>query len=208
MATIRVTIQQNGSAFTGATPVLRDPDGVFGVRQGDDGAVVVAAGTAMTPAGGGVYVHEWTVPVAGISYAYWIAVADGPETHYTRGVYVSDPADITITISEHDAALLAAVAQQLAAFGEPVIVYPPSGSARSVTGIVTRSAPAQSNDPRGIRTPMTVQLPNDATAGIGGNEWTNRFEIGVPRYRGGPTVRLRTTRPVHQDLGMMTWEVT
>ena len=106
-----------------------------------------------------------------------------------------------------DDILISNVGVELAMFGEPVIVYPPGGAARSVTGIVARKATAVQSDPRQQMAVLTVQLPNSATTGISGAEWSNRFELGVPRYAGGPAVRMRTVRALQQDAAMITWEV-
>jgi hypothetical protein len=62
--------------IAGTTPtsvVLRDPANAYGVKRTDlsgPAAVVVAAGVAMTAAGGGVYTKTWTDPAPGLTYAW------------------------------------------------------------------------------------------------------------------------------------------
>jgi hypothetical protein len=66
--------------ITGTTPtgvVLRDPANTYGVKRTDlsgPAAVVVAAGTAMTAAGGGVYTKTWADPAPGLTYAWALRI--------------------------------------------------------------------------------------------------------------------------------------
>lgn len=50
------------------TPVLSDSGATFGIRRTDTGAVVVAAGTALTPVGGNKFNYVLNNPVDGVAY--------------------------------------------------------------------------------------------------------------------------------------------
>ena len=69
----------------GVTPVLitlSDPDGVFGVKRTDTSAVVVAAGTPVVDAGGGVYTFSFPEPAPDLTYEYVLRVReDSPESN-------------------------------------------------------------------------------------------------------------------------------
>jgi len=110
-------------------------------------------------------------------------------------------------MGSHDDILMADVDIFLAEFGEPVIVYPTTGASRSVTGIVVRGPAKMESNPRTQVNPVSLQLPNDAVTGISGAEFNNRFEVDVPRYRGGPAVRMRIVKASSQDAAMITWEL-
>jgi len=212
MTTLRLITKIGGSLanVTGVTlsdkPVGQSP--TYGVRRTDTSAVVVAAGTVVPNISAGLYEYSFT-GTDGVPYEYRMAAVYGGETFITGGAWtetVSPPA-ATLTLSDQDEVLIDDVDIYLAEFGEPVIVYPPAGASRSVTGIVVRAASEMVKDPRAQNNPTAVQLPNLSTTGISGAEWNNRFEVDVPRYRGGPTVRMRTVKASSQDAAMITWEL-
>jgi hypothetical protein len=93
-------------------------------------------------------------------------------------------------------------------YGEPVTVIPPAGAERPCTGIVTRSPSAIQADPRQLRSPVTVSLPNSVTAGIGFAEWNNRFVVRIA-MPGQPSATLRTVKVLHGHAGAdrLTFEV-
>ena len=68
----------NGVLADATSLTLRDPTGAYGVQRNDTGTMVVPPGTAMTRTGLGTYEYEFTDPVAGLSYTYWVeAVYEG-----------------------------------------------------------------------------------------------------------------------------------
>lgn len=56
--------------------VLADPTNAYGVKRTDTGAVVVAAGTAMSHDATGVYSYTFTEPAAGLTYQWYAKVTD------------------------------------------------------------------------------------------------------------------------------------
>jgi len=210
MATIRFQIQVGGVATNVTSVVLADnaTTPTYGVRRTDTLAVVVPAGTPMTNTAPGSYEHTFA-DTGGVEYEAWVAVSYLGETHHRQIIFTATdvPASATLELSPHDEWLVGDVGLFLDCFGEAVTVYPPSAASRSVTGIVNRGQAESSQDRRVASPRITVQLPNDSTTGISGAEWTNRFEIGVPRHRGGSAVRMRTLRAVYQDAAFITWEV-
>jgi hypothetical protein len=64
-----------GGVLTDVTSaVLSDPTAAFGVRRLDTGAVVVAAGTAMTHPALGTYQYSFADPAYGLIYNYWVEI--------------------------------------------------------------------------------------------------------------------------------------
>jgi hypothetical protein len=194
-----VTSVTLSDAVTGAT---------YGIRRTDTGAVVVAAGTALTRVSAGVYEYEYA-DSPGVPYEWRFAAVYGGETYIGGGSWTAHvtPATATLTLSDQDECLVEDVDVFLAEYGEAVTVHPVGGADRSVTGIVARAREGMQEQPRGPVGPVSLTLPNSATTGISGAEWSNRFEVTVPRYRGGVTVRMRTVRPLQQDAAMITWEL-
>jgi hypothetical protein len=188
-----------GNAVTGAT---------YGVRRTDTGVVVVAAGVAIPNISAGLYEYEYT-DTPGVPYEWRFVAVYGGEKFIGGGAWTADvtPATATLTLSDFDEVLVDDVAVYLADYGEAVTVHPVGGADRPVTGVITRSKLEMKDQPRGPAAPLAVSLPNSATTGISGAEWHSRFEVTVPRYRGGPTVRMRITRALAQDAGMITWEL-
>jgi hypothetical protein len=80
--TIRKTWTVNGTPTNPTSIVLRDPTGAYGIKRDDAGAVIVAAGTAMTQVSTGVF--EYTVAAADPSTTYtaWIEIVYGGETFF------------------------------------------------------------------------------------------------------------------------------
>src|SRR6185312_13133306 len=78
--TLRKTWNVDGIPTDPTSIVLRDPTAAYGVKRDDTGAIVVAAGAAMTHVATGVY--EYTVDVAdpGTTYTAWIEVVYAGET--------------------------------------------------------------------------------------------------------------------------------
>jgi hypothetical protein len=212
MTTLRLTTKIGGALADLTSVALSDkPAGgspTYGIRRTDTGAVVVAAGTPVPNVDTGLYEYEFAA-ADGVPYEYRMAAVYGGETFITGGSWTERlmPPPATLELSEQDECLLDDVDFFLLEYGEDVIVYPPAGDSRSVTGIVVRSPAGIEKEPRGQATPIALQLPNDAATGISGSEWNNRFEVDVPRYRGGPNVRVRTLKAIHQDAAFITWEV-
>ena len=96
----------------------------------------------------------------------------------------------------------------LAEYGEKVVVYPPTGDARTVTAIVERNARDLQDKPRTEIQPVIVRLRNDASTGIAAAEISNRWYVSVRRQIGGEYVKLRVTRWPEQDAGFITVELT
>lgn len=53
---------------------LSDPNGLFGVRRTDTGAVVVSDGTALVRQSTGIWAYQVTEPAPGLTYEYWVEV--------------------------------------------------------------------------------------------------------------------------------------
>lgn len=209
MATITITTQLAGVNANWTSVVLSDRTGTFGIKRNDTGATVVAAATALTNSAAGTYTYEFDEPDDGVEYTIWAKGIYGGNTYYGETIYtarVTAP-EAVLTLSDHDEVLLDNLGVHLANFGEPVTVHPPAGASRSVTGIVTRKAMIIDGQPRGPATPTEVGLPNSATTGISGAEWNKRFTVSMARFRGGPAVTMRTTKPISQDAALITWEV-
>jgi hypothetical protein len=199
----------NGILTDADSVTLADPTGTYGLRRDDTGAAVVASGTALTRTATGTYSYTNEALAEGVAHSGYVKTVIGSRTAYS---YITHTPAVTPTapdlvLSDHDEVLIEDVDALLEDFGEAVTVHPPAGDDREVTGIVTRESPTIDGQPRGMATPTRVSLPNSITAGISGAEWNNRFELTVARYRGGPEVRMRTSRPVHQDAAMIAWEV-
>lgn len=86
----------SGTALSPTSVKLQDKDGIYGVRRTDTGAVVVASGTAMTHAGGGVYTYTFDEPDDGLTYEYSVRVAEtiggGSNTYYVEQTKTATPA--------------------------------------------------------------------------------------------------------------------
>jgi len=210
MKTLRVQTKIAGALanVTSVTLANAVSAATYGVRRTDTGAAVVAAGTAMTRVATGVYEYDFD-DVEGLSYEWRFRAVYGGESFIGGGTWtatVTPPAP-TLELSDHDAVLVQDVDFYLAEYGEQVTVYPPAAASRTATGIILRSAAKMDANPRAQTNPLGVQLPNSSTTGISGAEWNNRFEVDVPRYRGGETVRMRTLRASHQDAAFITWEL-
>lgn len=99
--------------------VLRDPTLAFGVKRTDTGAIIVAAGTAFTHVGTGLYQYTITDPAPGLTYQYWIEiVADGETQRIERYSYPPAEADddVYLTLAEADALAAVMVAAQVAVY--------------------------------------------------------------------------------------------
>jgi hypothetical protein len=210
MTTLRVQTRIAGvlANVSGVTLADAVTGPVYGVRRTDTGAVVVTAGTAMVNVSTGVYEYDFT-DAPGVPYEWRFAAVYGTAAHIGGGSWTAHvtPATAVLDLSEFDAVLVADVEVYLSEYGEAVTVHPVGGADRAVTGVITRSRPEMNDQPRGPLNPVAVSLPNSATTGISGAEWNNRFEVTVPRYRGGPTMRIRTVRAIAQDAAMITWEL-
>jgi len=192
-----VTSVTLANAATGAT---------WGVRRTDTGAVVVAAGTAVPRMSTGVYEYEYT-DTPGVPYEYRMAVVYGGEKFIGGGSWTANvtPATATLDLSEFDEVLMGNLDVEEDEFGEPVTVHPVGGADRVCTAIVTRDPPVMKENPREEYFPVLVSLRNSATLGISAAEWSNRFEITLPRHRGAAAVRMRTVKAVKQDAARITW---
>ena len=205
--TYRTKIAGSYADFESVT--LADATGAYGIKRNDTGAVVVASGTAMTHADTGRYTYDASALTEGIEHTASIHWKQGGRIGYQEVTFTPDVTtpELDLVLSDHDEAAVADVDFFLSQFGEAVTVYPPAGDARSVTGIVTRDAQEIDGEGRTSSNPTRLALPNSATTGISGAEWNNRWSVGVPRYRGGPAARMRTSKALHQDAAMITWEL-
>lgn len=94
-----ITLQWKVSAVSGSvspTVTLSDKDATFGVRRTDTNEVVVAAGAAMTAAGGDVYTYTFAEPEIGLVYEYYVKVAESvagtTNTYHVNGYKEGSPA--------------------------------------------------------------------------------------------------------------------
>ena len=80
--TIRKTWNVDGTPANPTSIVLRDPTAAYGIKRDDTGAVIVAAGTALSQVATGVF--EYTVPGvdAGTTYTAWIEIVYAGETYH------------------------------------------------------------------------------------------------------------------------------
>ena len=83
--TINFTFTVGGVPTNATSVVLRDAAATFGVRRTDTLATVVAAGTAMTNVGTGVYAHAFTDPEPNLTYTYWVEAVYSGATHRLQG---------------------------------------------------------------------------------------------------------------------------
>lgn len=206
MLTIRTKI---AGVLTDVTAVLlSDPTGVFGMRQGDTGPVVVADGTAMTRTAAGTYTHSVELPATGAMYTWWAEVHYGGRTYHIERQYYAQPVIEDAELSELDQIDVDNADFFLAEYGESGIVHPPSGLDREVKLIVKRQGPDLQESPRAEIQPVIVQVRNDPVAGIAAAEISTRWFISVRRQKGGPFVKLRVTRWPEQDAAFITVELT
>lgn len=85
---------KQGGVLTDATSVsLSDSTGTYGVRRTDTLASVVAANTAMTHAGTGLYTYTFTDPAAGLEYQWVAKVVYGGVTSYFGFTAAGGPGD-------------------------------------------------------------------------------------------------------------------
>lgn len=97
-----------------ATPTLSDAGATYGVRRADTQAVVVAAGTAMTRDGLGLYSYTLASYVQGLTYEYSTAATVGGRVYYYAKRLVA-PVEIVSTDDGSGAYLTIAQADALAA---------------------------------------------------------------------------------------------
>jgi len=64
---------------------LSDPDGNYGVKRDDTGAVVVADGTSMSKISTGQYSYTLTDEAYNLTYSYYVEIVYGGETYYFEG---------------------------------------------------------------------------------------------------------------------------
>lgn len=83
--TIRRRFKVGGVLANADAAVFSDPGGTYGVRRRDTGAVVVAAGTALTNPSTGLYQYTFTDPASRLQYEFYVKFTDGVEDHYIQG---------------------------------------------------------------------------------------------------------------------------
>ncbi len=211
MATLRVKTKIAGVLADVAEVRLSDPGGTFGVRTGESGAILVADGTAMTRVSAGTYEYDVAFPASdeGVAYTWWQEVGYGGELYHVKRVYYQPPTAAAVVLTRLDEILLSDWLVLAAERGESVTVTPPGGTARSVTGIVTRATDAIRNNPRGQTQPATISLRNSDTLGISAAEWNSRFEVRLRRKAGDTAmVDMRTLKPIHSNGAYIVWELT
>lgn len=85
MPTLEFKFRVDGTLTNATSVVLSDPTGTFGVKRLDNGATVVADGTAMTNVATGVYRHTFTAPAEGLTYSWFAeAVYNGVTYRFER----------------------------------------------------------------------------------------------------------------------------
>jgi hypothetical protein len=120
--TIRKTWQVNGVLTNPDSIVLRDPTGTYGIQRNDTGAVIVAAGTAMTPLATGVY--EYTLAVdGGTTYTAWVEVVYGGETYRFE---ITAVPDVQVAAANYPESLVAARNQCAALLAQITLNQKPS----------------------------------------------------------------------------------
>lgn len=210
MATIRRTTRIDGVLANVTSVVLCDPDGLYGVRRADTGAVVVAADTPMVPVSDGVYEYEMD-DTPGVPYEAWIKRVYAGHVKYSELLWTASP--LATPASDDPRAEMAAIDWEvrLAEYGQTVRVY--RGSA-DVTGIECRAIVSYHDarvvqEPRTTQPAITVTLTNSALTGISGDEWTNQYEIALPIRPNGSVKRRRATRMLAACRygAWITWEV-
>jgi len=206
MANLTVKTRIAGVLADVTSVTLSDPDGVFGVRQGVGGEIVVAAGTAMTRTAAGTYEYAFIEPAQGVDYTYWAEVLYAGETHHFEYTYRAPLIAVDADLSPFDELLAGDADFFLSEYGEQGIYHPAVGTERAVTIIVLRQPSDRQSDPRAKLLPCRVQAKN-AADGIVPGTWTDRDMMSVRVLLGGPLVKLRIVRPVAQDGGLVTWEL-
>lgn len=100
---------------------------------------------------------------------------------------------------------------RLAEYGQAVRVY---RGAADVTGIECRGIVSYHDarvvqEPRTTQPAITVTLTNSALTGIGGDEWSNHYEIALPIRPNGPVKRFLPRRMLAACRygAWITWEV-
>lgn len=95
--TVTVEIVIDGIARAGLAVLLNDATGTYGVKRNDTGAVVVAAGTAMTDAGGGLYAYTFTDPASDLAYTAAVEYVYDGET-YRQEAIIAGASAATLTL--------------------------------------------------------------------------------------------------------------
>jgi len=95
--TIRKTWNVNLLPANPDSVVLRDPSGAYGIRRDDTGAMIVAAGTAMSQVATGIYEYTVAGVDAGTTYTAWIEIVYGSETYRFEVAAVAGVDAATIT---------------------------------------------------------------------------------------------------------------
>ncbi|QOV90890.1 DnaT-like ssDNA-binding protein [Humisphaera borealis] len=114
-----MTIEVEISGDTPASVVLRDSTNTYGVKRTDTNAVVVAAGTAMVNAGGGIWRKSFDEPALGLTYAYGYRITwdDGSYNDGSRTIAGStDAGPSYLTVATASAVLVSVPSTQLAAY--------------------------------------------------------------------------------------------
>jgi len=207
MANLTVKTRIAGVLADVTSVTLSDPDGVFGVRQGVGGEIVVAAGTAMTRTAAGTYEYAFIEPAQGVDYTYWAEVLYAGETHHFEYTYRAPLIAVDADLSPFDELLAGDADFFLSEYGEQGIYHPAVGVERAITIIVMRQPPDRQAEPRARMQPVQVQAKPSATEGIVPGTWTDRDMMSVRLQMGGALVKLRIVRPVGQDGGLVTWEL-
>ncbi len=80
--TIRKTWTVNGTPTDPTSIILRDPTGAYGIKRDDTGAVIVAAGTAMSQTATGVFEYTVSGVDASTTYTASIEIVYAGETYH------------------------------------------------------------------------------------------------------------------------------
>jgi hypothetical protein len=89
---IEFALTRDGEYYDAESVVLSNEAGTAGVTRNDTGAVVVAAGTAMTRVSLGHYEYEFTTPALGVDYTRYYKVTVPEDVFYDEDVESDDGA--------------------------------------------------------------------------------------------------------------------
>ncbi len=213
MSLLTITTKSTGVPVDVTSVTLSDKPAAFGIRRVDTGAVLVAAGTAATHAGTGVYTYTYVELSPAVEHEACFAVVSSGVTVYRYVRWTSPitsvgqrPATIDldlVTMMKDD--LLAVIAER----GEVGIYRKSDGTTREVHMLLDRGGARIEDKPRNQRRPLLIKVVNDASAtyyGIAAAEHKDTDEIDLPVAVGGATIRVRLFRIVEQTDAHVVFE--
>jgi len=87
MATITYTTKFAGTLTNPTSVILTNSDSTIGIKRNDTGAVVVAAGSALTNTSTGTYVYTFTPPSEAVFYTSYIQIIASGRTLYHETIF-------------------------------------------------------------------------------------------------------------------------